>query len=218
MPVTATNSFIRPAELGVLSADGVTCLRGERLIFTDLCIRVSEGNALILRGANGSGKSTLLRILAGFIRPENGKITWNDIDVNDSMSAYSGNVIYVGHSDPVKAALTVSENLRFWSELDNGMNLTSEALDAFNMTDLENLPAYLLSAGQRRKLNLARLAITKRMIWILDEPTTNLDEASIDSLVGLMKRHLQLAGIIVIATHLQLDLRSKVLSLSREAN
>jgi len=176
----------------LLQAAGLAAFRGEKLVFRDLDFTVPDGGALLLTGPNGSGKSTLLRVLAGLLRPAAGEVHWD------------GPVAYVGHQDAVKPALTVSENLRFAAAV--GCGDTASALTAVGLDALTDLPARMLSAGQRRRLALARLLLTRAMLWLLDEPTLGLDSASVERFGGVLARHRERGGIVVAATHLPLPM------------
>lgn len=180
-----------------LWADQLACVRGGREVFASLSFSVEAGQALAVTGHNGAGKSTLLRAIAGLVRLSAGKIALHggDADMTAGEQAH-----YLGHLDALKPALSVAENLRFWSGYLEGGEIAS-ALDAVALTALADLPAGYLSAGQRRRLSLARLAAVKRPLWLLDEPTTALDAAAQVQLTALMRRHLDGGGIIVAASH-----------------
>jgi heme exporter protein A len=187
-----------------LSGVDLTCIRGGRRVFSGVSFSVSAGNALILTGPNGAGKSSLLRIIAGLIRPTEGNVVLEGGDPELSAGEHAH---YVGHLDPLKPALTVMENLVFWARFLNGKAdvggtaLTERGLDAVGLADLAQLPAGYLSAGQRRRLSLARVLSVPRPIWLLDEPTTALDAASQDRLGHLMHDHLSGGGLVLAATH-----------------
>jgi heme exporter protein A len=182
----------------------LTCIRGGRRVFSRINFSVDSGKALVLTGPNGAGKSSLLRVIAGLIRPAEGSLTLEggDTELNLGEQAH-----YVGHLDPLKPALTVTENLTFWASFLNGkaapehVGLAEQGLKAVGLIDLAGLPAGYLSAGQRRRLSLARVLAVPRPIWLLDEPSTALDAASQDRLRRLMQDHLSGGGVIVAATH-----------------
>jgi heme exporter protein A len=199
---------------GLLEAEGLAAFRGERLVFSDLSLRVPEGGALLLVGPNGSGKSTLLRLLAGLVRPEAGRLTWRGADAFEDPVAHAGRVAYVGHLDALKPGLTTAENLRFWGKRD----AVAAALVTVGLAALADLPARMLSAGQRRRLALARLALSPAPIWLLDEPTLGLDVASVARLGGLLAGHRTRGGVVVAATHLALPLEgAEELSMSESS-
>jgi heme exporter protein A len=186
----------------VLKAAGLAAFRGERLVFRDLDFAISAGGALTLTGPNGAGKSTLLRLLAGLLRPAAGTLSWNDEDTLSDQLLHASRIAYVGHQDAVKPMLTAAENLRFAARLSGGD--IGAALAALGLADLADLPARMMSAGQRRRLALARLGLSRAQIWLLDEPTTGLDAASVDRLAGLIAGHRSGGGLVIAATHLAL--------------
>ena len=188
----------------MLTAEGLAVFRGERLVFRDLDFSLAAGQALVLAGPNGSGKSTLLRLLAGLVRPIAGRLLWADVDALADLSGHAARVAYVGHQDAVKPGLTAAENLRFAARLAGGV--VAEALAAMGLDDLADLPARMLSAGQKRRLALARLALTAAPLWLLDEPTLGLDTASIGRFGGLLAAHRAHGGMVVAATHVPLPL------------
>ncbi len=182
-----------------LVAEGVSAFRGERLVLRGVDLAVGPGCAVLLLGANGSGKSTLLRVLAGLKRPDAGRVTWNGAD----MDVGSAPIAYLGHLDAIKLGLTVAENLRVAAA---GRD-PSGALAAMDLEQLRDLPARMLSAGQRRRLALARLALAPAAgLWLLDEPTLGLDTASVARLGELLSAHRGRGGVVVAATHLDLPL------------
>ncbi|MBV8589602.1 MAG: heme ABC exporter ATP-binding protein CcmA [Acetobacteraceae bacterium] len=186
----------------MLNAMDVAAFRGERLVFEAVSFSVPAGGALLLSGPNGSGKSTLLRILAGLKAPDAGTVSWNGAGAFDDRIAHARRVTYVGHQDAIKLGLTLAENLRFGV----GDQCIGAALEAMNLAPLSELPARMLSAGQRRRLALARLALSRAPLWLLDEPTVGLDAGSVDRLGSLFSRHTDRGGVIVAATHLPLPL------------
>lgn len=188
----------------VLKAEGLAAFRGERLVFRDLDFAVATGGALVLAGPNGSGKSTLLRLLAGLVRPMAGTLSWNGEDALADLPAHADRVAYLGHLDAVKPGLTVIENLRFAAGLGRGR--VADALDAMGLRDLADLPARMLSAGQKRRLALGRLALSEAPIWLLDEPTIGLDTLSLARFGTLLAGHRAAGGLVIAATHIPLPL------------
>ena len=185
-----------------LRAAGLATSRAERLVFRNLGFEVGAGGMLLLLGPNGSGKSTLLRLLAGLKRPDAGKITWNGEDIARDSGRHAARVAYVGHLDAVKPGLSATGNLSFDARLTRGD--VAAALAAFDLAPLAAFPARMLSAGQRRRLALARLALSQAPLWLLDEPTTGLDAAAIDQFGILLSGHRARGGITVAATHVAL--------------
>lgn len=191
------------------SGQGLACLRGERMVFAGLDFTLSSGEAVLLLGPNGSGKSSLLRLLAGLIKPAAGRLAWNGTPVTEDREAHSGRIHYVGHHDAIKPVLTVWENLRFWARLHDpeaGDAAAREALERFDMARLAEIPGKLLSAGQKRRLNLSRLLAAPAPVWLLDEPTVALDRASVKRLEAVIARHRAQGGMVVLSTHADIDL------------
>ncbi|HEY1413001.1 MAG TPA: heme ABC exporter ATP-binding protein CcmA [Rhodopila sp.] len=188
----------------MLAAEDVAVFRGEKLIFRDLSLRVAAGGALVLAGPNGSGKSTLLRLLAGLVRPAAGRLLWDGADALSDLADHGRRVAYLGHLDAVKPGLTVTENLHFSAAVSGRPILA--ALEALGLAGLADLPARMLSAGQKRRLALSRLMLSAAPLWLLDEPTLGLDTASIERFGGLLAAHRAGGGIVVAATHVPLPL------------
>jgi heme exporter protein A len=182
-----------------LKGDDLACIRGGREVFSGLSFALGGGQALLVTGRNGAGKSSLLRLIAGLVRASAGRLTLSGGDREASIGEQAH---YLGHQDAAKPSLTVRENLQFWAEfLGRGRNAVRAALDAVELGALADLPAVYLSAGQRRRLSIARLVAVRRPLWLLDEPTSALDAASQARLAGLMRRHLAGGGLIVAASH-----------------
>jgi len=181
-----------------LKAKGLTCNRSGREVFRDLSFSLTEGQAMVVTGRNGAGKSSLLRMIAGLVRIAAGQLTLEggrpDIPIGEQAH-------YLGHQDAMKSSLTVGENLQFWSRFLGGGRPAEPALEAVDLAALADLPAAYLSAGQRRRLSIARLVAVPRPIWLLDEPTSSLDAPSQKRLAELMRDHLGGGGIIVAAAH-----------------
>ena len=187
-----------------LSVRDLACERGGRLVFEGLSFSLKTGEALVLTGPNGAGKSSLLRQLAGLLDVAQGEIAFTGGDPELSLGEQAH---YVGHLDALKPSMTVMETVSFWrTYLGSIPEGADTALEALGLAHLADLPAAYLSAGQRRRLSLARLIAVPRPIWLLDEPTVALDAASVARLVGLMTSHLARGGMIVAATHLDLGL------------
>ncbi len=186
----------------VLQAQGLAAFRGERLVFQGLSFTVTEGGALLLVGPNGAGKSTLLRLLAGLLRAASGRLLWRGEDAMADLARHGGRVGYLGHLDAIKPALTALENLRLWADRAAAL----AALEQARLGPLAELPARMLSAGQRRRLALARLALRRAPIWLLDEPTLGLDAAATERLGAQLATHRAGGGVVVAATHLPLPL------------
>ncbi|MEZ5764619.1 MAG: heme ABC exporter ATP-binding protein CcmA [Xanthobacteraceae bacterium] len=195
-----------------LSGSDLTCVRGGREVFASLDFAVTQGEALCVTGRNGAGKSSLLRIIAGLLAATAGTIR---LDGGDAERTLPEQCHFLGYREALKPALSVRENLRFWQDFLGGGTGESCAgsLSAVGLERLSELPASYLSAGQRRRLALARLIAVTRPIWLLDEPTAALDADGQALLTGLMRRHLQAGGLIVAATHDPLDIPARELRL-----
>jgi heme exporter protein A len=196
----------------LLQAQNLSIARGARTILAGLSFTTKSGEALLLTGPNGAGKTTLIRTLAGFIAPADGEIRLEGGEADRELGEQCH---YVGHLTGVKSSLTAKENLAFWAEylaeaadrVPIGERV-SQALADLGLSSLANVPAGLLSAGQKRRLGLARLRIATRPVWLLDEPTVSLDAASTALLATLIQAHLAGDGIVIAATHLPLGLQS----------
>ena len=181
-----------------LVAQGVSVFRSDRLVLDRVSLGVPAGGALLLLGPNGAGKSTLLRALAGLKRLDGGQILFDGTDER------AGRVAYLGHQDGIKPGLTAAENLGFAARLSGGN--AGAALAALGLAPLAGLPARMLSAGQKRRLALARLVVSDAPLWLLDEPTLGVDAASVAGFGKLLAAHRAAGGLVVAATHLPLPL------------
>ncbi|MFN3658384.1 MAG: heme ABC exporter ATP-binding protein CcmA [Pseudolabrys sp.] len=182
-----------------LVAENLGCSRGGRTVFSGLSFDLSGGEALVVTGRNGAGKSSLLRMIAGLVRLAAGRLA---LEGGDAEASLGEQAHYLGHHDALKPSLSVSENLGFWTAFLGGETSAVEpALEAVGLAPLAGLPAVYLSAGQRRRLSIARLLAVKRPLWLLDEPTSALDVPSQTRLAELMRDHLAGGGLIVAAAH-----------------
>ncbi len=189
-----------------LLAEDLACRRGDREVFSGVGFDLAAGEALTVTGRNGSGKSSLLRLVAGLLRPMGGRIA---LEGGDSELTIAEQAHYLGHLDALKPALSVRENLDFWSRyLGPADSAPEAALAAAGLDELAALPAAYLSAGQRRRLSLARLVSVKRPIWLLDEPASALDASGQARLAELMRAHLAQGGLILAAAHGAIGLES----------
>lgn len=187
----------------------LACLRGPRLVFAGLGFRVEPGGALLLTGRNGSGKSTLLRLMAGLLPPFAGALGWEDLDILENPAAHHVRCVYIGHQDAIKPTLTPAEDLAFWAGLAHPREAGARArmaLEAYGALPLADLPGRYLSAGQRRRVALARALAAPGPLWLLDEPTTALDAEGQAQLTEAIRRHRDGGGLLVAATHGGLDL------------
>ena len=182
-----------------LLAENLTCARGGRTVFSGLSFAIGAGEALVVTGRNGAGKSSLLRLIAGLVHMAAGKLALTGGEAEASVGEQAH---YLGHHDALKSSLSVSENLAFWIEFLGGdRRAVMAALEAVDLAPLAGLPAAYLSAGQRRRLSIARLVAVERPLWLLDEPTSALDAQSQERLAGLMRAHRDKGGLIVAAAH-----------------
>ena len=189
-----------------LMAEQLSCVRGGRSLFRDLSFELAAGEALVVTGPNGAGKTSLLRIIAGLLPPAAGRVELKgEVALGEACH-------FLSHHDGVKGALTVMENLSFYCALLGGSDDGKEgaapasALSRLGLGTLGDLPAYVLSAGQKRRLALSKLLAAPRPIWLLDEPTAALDVTGKEVLLGMIGEHRARGGMAVVATHLELEL------------
>jgi heme exporter protein A len=188
----------------MLSAHGLTCVRGDRPLFARVELAVGPGEWLHVRGANGSGKTSLLRLLAGLSRPEAGEVRWDGEPIATVAQDYRRALLFLGHQAAVKEELTGAENLQLSAQLDGaeiGRAEVDRALGRFGLKGREDLPVRVLSAGQKRRVLLARLMTRKAKLWVLDEPFTALDARAVEMLGELAREHLAQGGMAVITSH-----------------
>jgi len=185
-----------------LVVENVACARGSLRVIEGVSFTLKAGEGLVLRGPNGIGKTTLLRTVAGLQPPLEGRI-----DMPEDAVAYAG------HSDGLKGPLSVEQNLKFWAQIYGTRDIT-RAVEAFDLSLLLDRQAQDLSAGQKRRLGLARMEVTGRPLWIFDEPTVSLDAANTALFAAMVARHLEGGGIALMATHIDLGLEARVLDLA----
>lgn len=191
---------------GCLEVKNLACWRNEQVLFSDLDLTLESGSVLFLQGENGSGKTSLLRILCGFRLPDEGEITWNNSPAL-SNSEYFQNISYIGHKNGLKDELTVEENLNLMRSMATVTDIKTEhVLKNIGLFKQADILSRQLSAGQKRKLALARLMMTKNSFWILDEPFTSLDKASIIFFEQLIKQHISQDGVLILTSHHDIDL------------
>ncbi len=199
----------------MLQAVTLSCRRGERRLFSDLNVKVEPGTLLAVVGENGSGKTSLLRIFSSLLPPEEGSILWDGEDIHQLKELYSGQLTYIGHLNGMKDDLTPVENVM------SAMALAGEAcsrieaqaaLEAIGLKrPIHRLPSKVLSQGQKRRVALARLWLSTRPLWLLDEPFTSLDAASTGVVTQRLHMHLQRGGLAVIVTHQEVDLPAELM-------
>ncbi|MGB0412693.1 MAG: heme ABC exporter ATP-binding protein CcmA, partial [Pikeienuella sp.] len=190
-----------------LTSKAIRVERGGRLALTAPDFEISPGQAAVLTGPNGVGKSTLLRALAGLLPVAGGDATYGEASLSADREGYGELVAYAGHLDAVKPALTVADNLAAWAAIYRaGTDQVSAALKRFTLDHIADAPAAYCSAGQKRRLGLARLLVMRRPIWLLDEPTVSLDTASTEIFAGMVAAHCAKGGVAVAATHIDIGL------------
>jgi heme exporter protein A len=198
-----------------LAGRDLRCMRGGREVFTGVNFEAAAGEALAVVGPNGAGKTSLLRLVAGLLAPDAGHIS---LEGGDGELTVAEQAHYLGHDDAMKPALTVTENLTFWADFLGGERADpADCLAVVGLSHASLLPAGFLSAGQRRRLSIARLLTVRRPIWLLDEPTAALDLGSQRVFAGLMTAHLAGGGMIIAATHSPLGIDARELRIGGEA-
>jgi heme exporter protein A len=195
-----------PAQLSnAFAGTGLACRRGERLIFERLDFALAPGRALVLTGPNGSGKSSLLRLMAVLTPAESGKLLWHGVDVADDAAAHRARLHFIGHADALKPVMTVAQTIEFWAGMHGG-DAVAAAVEAFRLRPLAGSPCRLLSAGQRRRVALARLVASPAALWLLDEPLTGLDADAVADLDAALVAHRAGGGLAVLSTHVPVAL------------
>lgn len=190
-----------------LQLDKVGCERGDRQLFSGLSMGIAAGDIVQVQGPNGSGKTSLLKILTGITSDYEGEIRWNSESFQQSLFDFRSNLLFIGHLPAVKRSLTPAENLHWFIGMFGYLSSESipvavkAALASVSLSAYEDLPCYSLSAGQVRRVALARLYLTSAKVWILDEPFTAIDVAGVESLRSRMLEHVKAGGIIILTTH-----------------
>jgi len=192
--------------MGKLEIRNLSCLRNERRLFSGLNLTLSAGSVVFLEGQNGSGKTSLLRILCGFRQQDEGELIWNERTISPD-SDYFHNISYIGHFNGIKDELSVEENLNLMRSLAVASDINLEAvLRKIGLLKQADVITRQLSAGQKRKLSLARLMMTKNSLWVLDEPFTSLDKDSVQFFESLIKEHINKGGMLILTSHHDIDL------------
>ena len=194
----------------------ISCIRGNKLLFKNLNFKINNKELLVIKGANGSGKTTLLKILSGLLKPISGSIIINKKNINILKDEYFKYFEYIGHENAIKTALTVRENLNFYLKIKR--NLTTKnfekAIKIFNLKDLLDIKVENLSSGEKRRVALSRLILSNSKIWFLDEPTNGLDKINTVNFFKILKQHLQLNGLAIVASHDDVKIKNKNINLS----
>lgn len=191
---------------GDFAGQGIACRRGEKLIFCGLDFVLPPGAALVLIGPNGSGKSSLLRLLAGLTPREAGVLAWDGTDIREDLAAHRARLHFIGHSDALKQVLSAGESLGFWARMRGVSAPIEPALARFGLGNAAALPCRYLSAGQKRRLALARLVAAPAELWLLDEPLTSLDSDAAAQLLAAIAEHRAQGGRVVLSTHAAIEL------------
>lgn len=187
-----------------LKAENLTCQRGDNFLFDNLYLDIQSGDLVQIGGYNGIGKSSLLRILAGLAQPLKGEVLWNGVSIYQQREDYHKNLLYIGHQYGIKPELSVWENLAFYQKISHsqqGDEILWQSLEKVELIGLEDIPAGYLSAGQQRRIALARLWLSKSLLWILDEPFTAIDKKGVNTLTSLFEQHTQKDGIVIFTSH-----------------
>lgn len=194
-----------------LSGERLTLIRGERCLMQGVEFALASGELLMIEGPNGSGKTTLLRAIAGLVDPEEGLVQWNNTNVKHDRQAFRANLVWMGHGPGFKGDLTLVENLRFESGL-RAMTLyaAERHFGRLGLSTLTDIPFRALSAGQQRRVGLARMIMTDAPLWLMDEPFTNLDAAGQSLVIEVLQEHLEGGGLCVMATHQRFELGARV--------
>ena len=194
----------------------ISCIRGNKLLFKNLNFKLNNKELLVIKGANGSGKTTLLKILSGLLKPISGSIIVNKKDMNLLKDEYFKYFEYIGHENAIKSALTVRENLNFYLKIKKDLTKKNfeKAIKIFNLKNLLDVRIENLSSGEKRRVSLSRLILSKSKIWFLDEPTNGLDKINTLNFFKILKQHLQFNGLAIIASHDEIKIKNKNINLS----
>ncbi|GDX85307.1 cytochrome c biogenesis ATP-binding export protein CcmA [Methylococcaceae bacterium] len=183
-----------------LEARNLSCIRDERILFSDLNFTLNSGQVLLIEGRNGAGKTSLLRILTGFRKPDEGDLFWNNELIDDTQEFYQ-DTAYIGHNNGLKESLTAEENLHYAQALAISTLTIDDALEQVGLNGYQETFVRFMSAGQKRRLALARLLCTHKPLWILDEPFTSLDRASIKLFEKFIETHANQGGLVIMTSH-----------------
>ncbi|MES2586091.1 MAG: cytochrome c biogenesis heme-transporting ATPase CcmA [Pseudomonadota bacterium] len=202
--MTAINSSFPASSISALEARSIACVRGDRELFSELNFQVFAGQCLHIRGENGVGKTSLLRLLTGLASPESGEVLWNGHPIKKEASEYRSKLLFLGHRDALKEDLSAIENLRMYAAIDGIVLAEPDAFSSlwrFGLKGREDLPVNCLSAGQKKRVLMARMLTRRAQVWILDEPFNALDAQAVRELQGLIAEHLEGNGVVVLTSH-----------------
>ena len=193
----------------------ISCIRGNKLLFKNLNFKLKNQELLVIKGANGSGKTTLLKILSGLLKPLSGSIIFDKKNINTSKDEYLKLFEYICHENAIKNALTVRENLNFYLKIKKNLKKENfkNAIKIFNLKHLLDIKIENLSSGEKRRVSLSRLILSKSKICFLDEPTNGLDKKNTLNFFKILKQHLQLNGLAVVASHDEIKIKNKNINL-----
>lgn len=191
----------------MLDAINLTCVRDDRVLFSELSFSVSPGEMVQIAGKNGAGKTSLLRILAGLAQAEEGEVRWQGEGLSRARYQYHQDLLWLGHQPGIKTVLTAFENLSFY-HANGAESLRWQALTEIGLLGFEDVPVNQLSAGQQRRVALARLWLSSQKIWVLDEPFTAIDVAGVDKLTQQLRRHTENGGMVILTTHQPLNVEN----------
>jgi len=191
----------------MFSATGLECVKGYDSLFSGLDLKIKQGEVMQIHGTNGSGKTSLLRILTGLSQPAAGEVFWNGVNIEDDPAAFNENLSYIGHLNGLKTELSALENLHLMQKyLTRSSNTQPQAaLDAVGLAGYEHILTYQLSAGQKRRVALARLALCNTPLWILDEPTTAIDNEGVQAFEQTVIEHTNKGGMVILTAHQKLN-------------
>ena len=202
--MTTTNSSFPASATAVLEVRQITCVRGDRALFSGLDLQLFAGQCLHIRGENGVGKTSLLRLLTGLASPESGEVLWCGYPIKEQASEYHSKLLFLGHRDALKEDLSAIENLRMYAAID-GIALSEQdafaSLWRFGLKGREDLPVNCLSAGQKKRILMARMLTRRAQVWIVDEPFNALDTHAVGELQDLIVEHLQGNGLVALTSH-----------------